>query len=396
MTNALIFSPGLDGHRQVYVFVIAHILKKMHYNISIACDFQGRYSDTSYIDKLKLDNSIKFFDTSSFPSGGLKISIEDFIQLQKELRADITILAEADNHIPLLTSQVGKNKKCLVGKTIGIFLRPFHFYHRLSFKETISYTKYLRSTWRFDPRFFHEFLLKYFHLLDVVLHIDEFYVSHHLKYCTWLPDMFQQYAESLLEEVNPEQQIWITKVTEFKLRNQGRFVFLYFGTAQQRRGYDLLLKMAITHNGCFIHCGLNDEKEIFSFNIDVLKAQLNSKGRLFETNQYISDPGTINYFFSIVSHLILPYRNFVGSSGVMLQALGNGIPVLVPENGIMGYRVNQYSLGKTFKKEADLNNKFKEFIAIPTCEFKEKIENYMKQQTIDNLGKTLNKSFSLE
>ena len=389
MSNVLIFSPSFDGHRQIYVYVLADVLKEMGFSIFIAGNLSGKVSDSSYIERLKRDRDVVIIDTSVYERAGLGITNEEFIQLQDKCNAELTIFPEADHHIPLFTAQLFNKRKRLKGRTIGIFLRPFHFYKKLNFLNQLKYIKNLPSTWRTDENLFHEYLLKHFKLLDSALYIDENFVSHHSS-THWLPDVFQSYAEEIIGSENVEQRFWIDRLKKFQEANKQRFIFLYFGTAQKRRGYDLLLKMAVEEDACFIHCGLNDQNEMYDLDVNELKNDLEKKGRLLETNQYISDPACIESFFKSATHLVLPYQNFWGSSGVMLQALDYGIPVLVPENGIMGYRVRKHNLGLTYSEGINsLAEQFARFKELPVQNFKSSISGYMRYQTSDQLKKVL-------
>ena len=389
MSNALIFSPGFDGHRQIYVYVMSEILKDMGYKVLIAGNLKGKMSDSSYVERLKKDTDVTLIDTSAYLKGGLEITSGEMIQLQDKCNANLTVFPEADHHIRLFNSQIFSKKRRLKGKTVGVFLRPFHVYKKFSFLNQLRYLKNLPSTWNSDEYLFHEYLLKQFKLIDSPLYIDENFVSHH-SYSYWLPDVFQSYAEEIIGSENLEERFWIDRLKKFREVNKGRFVFLYFGTAQKRRGYDLLLKMAVDQGACFIHCGLNDQNEIYDLDINALKKDLENNGRLLETNQYISDPACIESFFRSVTHLVLPYQNFWGSSGVMLQALGYGIPVLVPENGIMGYRVKKYKLGLTYSNGVtSLTEQLAKFRELPAQSFKTSISGYMNYQTPEQLKKVL-------
>ena len=394
MPNALIYSPDFDGHRQVYVFVLAHVLQEEGFKIFIAGNTQKILFNSFYIDQLKKNTETYIIDTSKYSDGGLNINHSEFLKLQNECECDLTIFAEADNHISLLNSQISGNNR-FRGKLAGIFLRPFYYYEKSGFLDKLRYLKHFPERWRKDDRMFHEILLKHYSLLDIAFYIDENYVGYH-KFSTWLPDVFQEYADRIVKDEKSEQRDWIVKLESFKERNKGRFPFLYFGTAQFRRGYDTLLKLAVDSGGCFIHCGLNNREEKYVLDTDELKSLLKKEGRLFETNQFIEDPYCIEYFFKSVSHLILPYRNFYGSSGVMLQALSYGIPVLAPENGIIGYRIKKYQMGRTYN---DINGnslefQFDRFKNINSETFKNNIKNYMNYQTAEHLRETLINSFS--
>ena len=85
----------------------------------------------------------------------------------------------------------------------------------------------------------------------------------------------------------------------------------------------------------------------FELDVNVLRNVLKSRGDLFETNEYIDDPDCIDVFFRQTDRIIFPYRGFAGSSAVMIQAINYGLPVLVPDFGLMGLRVDKNGIGMT-------------------------------------------------
>lgn len=393
MRNALIFSSSFVGHRQVYVFVIANILHKLGYKLFIAGNFSEILKSTFYFNKLESETKIIKIDTSRFADNGLSITNKEFLEIQQIHNIELTIFTEADNHIPLFVSQLKHRKRRFIGRTVGVFLRPFYFYHNLSFINKLRYIKHINYGWKSDMRLFHEVLNPCFKLLDISLCIDDYFSLMH-KRTIWLPDVFQQYADALVLEEQSEQRLWQNRLDKFKNENQGRNLLLYFGTEQQRRGYDQLLKLAVDYNACFIHCGLRHSGNKYNIDVNVLREQLKKENRLFETNEYITDPICIEYFFKSVSHLVLPYDNFFGSSGVMLQALGYKIPVLVPDVGIIGYRVNKFNLGFTYSPGC-LNSSYSTFINISSEKFADSIVNYMKLHSNEKLQSVLEKAFKI-
>ncbi len=82
MPNALIYSPDFDGHRQVYVFVLAHVLKEKGFKIFIAGDTRKNYFNSFYIDQLKRSADTYFIDSSKYSESGLNISPSEFLELQ--------------------------------------------------------------------------------------------------------------------------------------------------------------------------------------------------------------------------------------------------------------------------------------------------------------------------
>ncbi len=390
MSNALIYSPSFDGHRQVYVFVLSHVLEECGYKVFIAGNTKKSYSNSFYIDKLQHNTVTKFIDTSKYAQGGINITASEFMVLQEEFNIDLTIFAEADNHLALLVSQILNGNKRFRGKLIGIFLRPFYYYNTSSILDKLKYLKHLPSKWKADDNLFHEFLLPRFKLLDTALYLDENFVDHH-RNCYWLPDVFQQYADLILPDEKPEQRIWMERLLKFKESNKSRSHFLYFGTAQYRRGYDILLNLAVEKDGCFIHCGLRNTNEHFDYDTEELRYSLSQKGRLFETNQFIEDPICVDFFLLSVNHMILPYRDFYGSSGVMLQALNLGMPVLAPDKGIIGYRLKTHKLGVayTVMDSDSLSKQYDGFAVINPKDFEQNIKSYMNYQNPNQLRQVL-------
>lgn len=395
MQNALIFSPSLDGHRQVYVFVMTKILEECGFKTFIAANFIEKRSNSFYVEKLKERNEITFLDTAKYKSGGLDIAFSEFLALQGLCRADLTIFVDASNHIPLLISPIFNAKKWR-GQVVGIFMRPFYYYRPKRFMNKLKFLKHLFSRWNTDEELFYKFFLKRFSLLDVLLCIDDNFVSKNSNF-TWLPDVFQQYAEAIIKEDEKcEQKHWIEKLKAFKEKNKNRFPFFYFGTSQYRRGYDILLKLAEETGGCFIHCGLRDDDASFPYDTNKIISTLKKEDRFFETNEYIEDPMCIEYFFRSVTHLILPYRNFFGSSGVMLQALEYGIPILAPNTGVMAYRIEKYRLGITYA-DSDVNSlktQLEEFKRMDPKSFEMDIKAYMNLQSTEELKNVLVHSFA--
>jgi glycosyltransferase involved in cell wall biosynthesis len=395
MANALIYSPGFDGHRQVYAFVMANVLKELGFKIYIAGNTKQIITNSFYIDKLKDSHEITIIDTSNYAQGGLDISPEEFVELQDICKTDLTIFAFADHHISLFISQMFSKKNRFRGRIVGIFMQPFHYYQKSGLYDKLRYLKNLPMRWRNDDKLFYNLFLKLFSLIDVALCIDEKFVDYHQRF-VWLPDVFQQYAELIVKDEKSEQRIWIEKLNEFKERNKDKFCFFYFGTEQFRRGYDLLLKLCEEKDGCFIHCGLRDNKVQYSFDTNHLRSALDKNGRLFETNLYIADPSTIEYFFKSVSHLVLPYRNYCGSSGIMLQALEYGIPVMAPDIGIIGHRIKKYGLGLAYdvKNASSLKSQFDYFKELNPKTLENNIKRYMKYQTTEQLKVVLYNAFT--
>jgi hypothetical protein len=80
----------------------------------------------------------------------------------------------------------------------------------------------------------------------------------------------------------------------------------------------------------------------------------------------------------------------------MLQALEYGIPVLAPDNGIIGHLIKKYHLGATYSEliKGSLENEFNKFKYTDPAVFENDIKTYMKFQSAERLKAILVDSFT--
>ena len=178
--------------------------------------------------------------------------------------------------------------------------------------------------------------------------LDEYFVEKHTKIHQWIPDLVFPLLPDDPNIAIAEQRLWEPQLACFLKKNIGKEILLYFGEAQPRRGYDTLLKLTCEEKFCFIHCGLSSYPEKYEVDIRELKNYLDSQSLLFETNAFIQCYQTMQLFFNACKYVVLPYRRHFGSSGVMLQAVHFGKPVLVSNQGLMAARTQQHHLGLTY------------------------------------------------
>ncbi|HEY5169427.1 MAG TPA: glycosyltransferase, partial [Thermoleophilia bacterium] len=121
------------------------------------------------------------------------------------------------------------------------------------------------------------------------------------------------------------------------------------------------------------------EGEPYDPDVRAMRATLSAAGRLLETGGPYLDAATADVFLRAARCVVLPYRGHDGSSGVMLQALAAGRPVLVPDRGLMAYRVRGFGLGATYSDgdEADLRRRFRELEERGPESFAGDLDRYM-------------------
>jgi glycosyltransferase involved in cell wall biosynthesis len=393
MKNALIFYHNFEGHRQVYSQFLSQVLLSMDYKVFIAGPFYSITDkcDYPYIEILENNANVEFIDTKYLNKSELLISNEEFIDLQSKVKADLTIIAEADNYLQLINSQILLKNKRFSGKVIGIFIRSIaYFYEKPSFINRIRRIKNLPNLWQKDRKLFHEKLFPFFKLLDAALTIDENYVNKFPKNYRWLPDIYKPLLESKFID-EEEYKYWEKKIVDFKKDNKGKFFLLYFGTAQSRRGYDTLLKLAADEKCCFIHCGKRNDADKYDLDINYYRDLLYSDNAILETNKYIKNEKLIELFFLTCEKIILPYKTYLRSSGVMLQALDYGLPVLVSDVGPVAIRVKNGGLGWTYKDGdyEDFKKQFTVFRKMPITSFTNSINLFLKDYSSENQTNTL-------
>ena len=127
---------------------------------------------------------------------------------------------------------------------------------------------------------------------------------------------------------------------------------LYFGDAAYYKGYDLFLEfVAANPSTCAIHAGESydaQQRSYFRSDVEVLRAQLKSEKRLYETNAYVHTQRLKEVVFGSIRLYITTHRLTLSSSTV-IQALELGKPVLVPDRGLLGYRVLKNNLGDVYR-----------------------------------------------
>jgi glycosyltransferase involved in cell wall biosynthesis len=179
-----------------------------------------------------------------------------------------------------------------------------------------------------------------------------------------MPDIFREPGQAGGE--HEETAGWRARVEKTLARAPRRPVVVYVGTNQERRGYDTLLRLAVAEDAVFLHCGrLEPHDGPGADDVERLRAVLAGRDALLETAGPYVRPETADVFLRAAAVVALPYRRHLGSSGVMLQAVAAGRPVLVPDEGLMSFRAASFGLGATFPAgdEAALRRAFRAQLA---------------------------------
>jgi hypothetical protein len=381
----LVFSPLLAGHREVYMNVLTDVALNTGHDVVLAAGFgpAGSAEPCVHLDRFRDDERVLFVDVSGYPAGGLDMSLQELTRLARANDADVTALAHADNHLRLLSAQVTHPAWRLPGRRVAVFISSTNLVHKAwrdrTPREWARYYRHLPRRWRQDPGTFHRLVVPGLRAVDAALCLDEVFVAGKGPPYAWMPDIAAPLG-ACRRALSDEAAEWQARAHEFLEQNAARPALVYYGTAQARRGYDTLLRLAVEEDACVLHAGLRDDAQAYAFDVAGLRRELARRGALLESRAYHVEFDTADVFMRCAHHLVLPYRGHYGSSGVMLQALRAGRPVLVPDIGLMAHRVRRFGLGGVYRHGDwhDLRRRHRALCETDPAGFRPGIERFLR------------------
>jgi hypothetical protein len=383
----------------MYCQAMASVLQEAGHEVVLAGSI--RQLDDSrraaFLEKLQRRGAVTLVDTSAMPRGGKDASLAQVTRLVREQAADLTVFTEADDHLRLLNHQAAPGRR-LPGRRVGVFLRSTRYVHigrsRETWYERARRWRHGRLAWDSDPYLFHERFLPRFGLLDAALCLDEVFVAARPGSHEWLPDIYASFEDEDWT-MDPDERGWVDRLDAFAGRAGAHPLLVYYGTAQVRRGYITLLRLAEAVDGCLVHCGVRPPVDGQQAEADRLRAALSRRGALFETNAYLPGFEAARRFFAAAECVVLPYRRHYVSSGVMLQALDAGRPVLVPDRGLMAWRTATFGLGRTFPERSfsGLIDSFDVLRRDEKASYARRIEGFMRRFTKEQVEAALGHAF---
>jgi hypothetical protein len=378
MKRILLYSPDVVGHPQVYCRVIADALAAEPCDLVVAMGFTDAVGlkDSPDVQPLASRAGVQLVGTRNFSQDGRpNLRAEELVSLQTHFAADTTLFIEADKSNAQFVRIAAGEAPRLRGRNLGIFANTAEWYPgedsftgerrgllAPSVRTTLGNIKRAIFNRRQTIGYFYDETIIRSRVLDEILVKDERLANWRGPPVHWMPEISRpaQTPETSEEAVDFLQRQ--AELETFLGANPGREPVLYFGDAAYYKGYDLFLKfIASTPSTCAIHAGrLCDaqQKGYFRSDFEPLRAQLKREGRLYETNSYVHTQRLKEFFFGSV-RLYLTTHRLALSSSTVIQALELGRPVLVPDRGLLGYRVTNNTLGGVYRYEdlADLRQK---------------------------------------
>jgi glycosyltransferase involved in cell wall biosynthesis len=381
----LVTLPNLAGHRQVYCRELCEYLLCRGFFVTVATDLTG-LDEYAQLATLRENPNVQFVSDTWANEPHASTQLRELGNAVRVCGADVTLLLEADDAHALLAAQIGRPMHGLPCRRVGLFIRSTNYVHDVACTPTGRIGRAVLAALAYpyrpvslqQPRIFHEVVMRHFAVLDVALCLDEVFVAMHGVRYGWLPDIAVVSDEG--GETSAESVAWASRVSAFLNAQRGRPVVAYTGPPQARRGYDVLLQLACDIGGCFLHCGRTHGYDGYPVTELPAKAELASRSAILESGSFYQDFQTARITLSAARCVVLPYdRLHRGSSGAMLQALMAGLPVLVPDQGLMAWRVRTFGLGLTFAPGdwRDMGYKFRILQNTPPEFFADSIGRYL-------------------
>lgn len=155
----------------------------------------------------------------------------------------------------------------------------------------------------------------------------------------------------------------------FKLPSD-RSIFLHIGSSEKRKGLSDVIsafeQMASDQDvkmPLLLRVGENSRLSTK----DKIRLQgLVEKNLAYYVEGHVSEEDFIEYF-SAADWILIPYRSFRYSSGILSNAIGAGKPVIAADHGLIGATVKEHSLGLLFRHKSakDLEQKIMKAFATP-------------------------------
>ena len=392
MRRILLYSPDVIGHPRVYCRVIADALQGEECELVVAMGFSeaAELVDSPDVQPLASRERVQLIDTRDHSAAHRPhLTAEEIGVLQKAVRADVTLFIEADKSGDEFRRIASGEAPRLHGRNLGIFANTAEWYpgedsftgakktlRAPTLRTTLGNVKRALFERRKSVRYFYEQTILGGRVLDEVITKDERLSEWHGPPVYWMPEISSPVAsdDAGFEETRAAFE-------RFHAQNAGREPLLYFGDAAFYKGYDLFLKFAAEMPETYvIHPGRTydpKQRDWFAYDVEALREQLRAEGRLFETNEYVHSNRLKDLFFGAIRVYVTTHRLALSSSTV-IQAAELGKPMLVPDRGLLGYRVKANGIGAVYRYGdlADLKRKADEMFRGDLARFNEPLRRF--------------------
>jgi hypothetical protein len=403
--GVLIYCPDITGHRHLYsAYFIRYFLK---HHCVVYFFYAGRIDsflrngkvkydrvESTYLEIYKELPEVYLIDICQ-ELNDVKNELDFIVMLQNELKPAVSLFVDGDilkytflkqvlpwkrrlrensfSHICLsefLYLPRGRFQLC---RELGLFIRFYItnrsiFLNRVFFVERFPLLNILFFRW-----------LGRYKLLTAAFCPDEHLINHfQQKRVLFLPELD---TGSLQVKPTAKEASFYARIKSqyrnFLRKHSDKHVLLMFGDLEFRKGYDLLLQLGAHNPDCVcVRFGRTKPGYYPIWQTVLSKEKLLLEDRLFEVDIYLESQDFIDFVFSTVTFMVLPYRKYYRTSGVLIEVLRRGLPVLTSNKGVMAHIVKKYQVGRVFR-DGDFQVLQKEFSDFK-CQYKDYKKNIDK------------------
>jgi glycosyltransferase involved in cell wall biosynthesis len=355
MPRVLIICPNTNGHRQNYLYVISRIFKERDYEVVCALPRKVRVNQSdsqSVLTKTINEATEVIVLGESYEGIGVKGELVERVQdIERMVAPEWTFFPTCDE-VRIRLAGLGHNSKPYGTKRAGVFIFTDHVYDRDfhsqgHIKGTINYLRYRRWQ-RQEAKYFKQSVWNSLGL-DIAFTTNVDFQTFCPKFIL-LPEIYRAWgaeAHGMIPEINDKTIAY----KDFLKRNIGRTILIYYGSCARRRGYQDLVRLAaedpeyaLVIHGSPIEGDLLRKESIGNL------IKLKNEDRLFESlTPFYPENELVDTIFNSCHFVVLPYHEFYGQSGSLIQATSFGKPVVAPDVGWMGKEVKRYGIGESYR-----------------------------------------------
>jgi glycosyltransferase involved in cell wall biosynthesis len=176
----------------------------------------------------------------------------------------------------------------------------------------------------------------------------------------------------------------------FQLPSSDKIVFLHIGTSEKRKGLSDTIKAfhralsdtEFRERAFLLRVGVNDK---LSPRDGARLRELVQSGNAHIVDEFVSQEDFIEYF-SASDIVLIPYRKFRFSSGILVNAMNAGCPILASDYGMIGEVVNRLESSFCFK-DSSVSSLAKALVTLcqKDPQVVERIDTYKAQEDFKDL-----------
>lgn len=362
--TALLFCQDIDGHRQNYAAVIGDWFRSRGWSVVAAladAEDGGPPGEVPVIKQLLEGGAARLIHLgdASNDKGGAGYWVKTLRKIEDEVRPGWTVLVVGDQCRVTLRG-LGDAGVANGTQRAAIFIYVSHVYppsiNGLSFPDKLMTGLRWVRNYRRQQGYFRRTVWRTLGLDRILTTNGDFQQRAGDARIRLIPEIYKAWGFDM-EEEDPGIEQLRKDYRSFLEKHQGREVILYYGTRFARRGYDTLLALVRNHEDTvFVSFGRDADGQAFEHDVEKLRQELKAGDRLYEVKRpFLPENPFIDDLFRSARYILLPYRRWLGASGILTQAAGYGKPVLVPDIGHMASIVRRHGIGLTYAHGYDVD-----------------------------------------